>query len=90
MIDDFSYNDIAQLLARTSASVRAYAQRNMQVKPRRFVWNPTPAQIDRVWQLREMGYSRPRIARTMRCTLANVRKVIKDSSYGATGEGLSD
>lgn len=90
MVSDFTYDEIATELARSSASVRAYVQRNIVVKPRRFVWNPTPAQIQRVFELRQMNYSRPRIARTMRCTLANVRKVIKDYSDGAPGDVLSD
>ncbi len=77
MLSDFSYEDIAKELGRSSASVRAYVRRNFKPKPRRTVWNPTREQIDRVAQLRAERVRLTVIARTMRCSLENLKWVVR-------------
>ncbi len=77
MMQDFTYEDIAKELGRSSASVRAYVLRNMNPKSRRTVWNPTREQIDRVAQMRLECVKLSVIARTMRCSLENLKWVVR-------------
>lgn len=77
MMQDFTYEDIAKELGRSSASVRAYVLRNMNPKPRRTVWNPTRDQIDRVAQMRFECVKLSVIAGTMRCSLENLKWVVR-------------
>lgn len=77
MLQDFSYEDIARELGRTSASVRSFA-RMKGIKPRYRVWKPTREQIDKVAHLRQERYSLIKICSIMRCTTANLRKLVKN------------
>lgn len=77
MMQDFTYEDIAKELGRSSASVRAYVLRNMKPKPRRTVWKPTREQIDRVAQMRIECIKLTVIARTMHCSVANLKWVVR-------------
>lgn len=77
MLQDFSYEDIALELGRTSASVRGAVKR-LGAKPRYRVWKPTPEQIDKVAHLRQERYSLIKICSIMRCTTANLRKLVKN------------
>lgn len=77
MLQDFSYEDIAKELGRSSASVRSYIRSNFKVKPRRIVWKPTREQIDRIAQMRADRVKLTVIARTMRCTEENLKHVVK-------------
>jgi len=80
MLDDFTYEDIAKELGRSSSSVRQHAAHYCKVKPRKHMWNPTDEQKQRVRDMRAAGTSVPKIARLMRCTVWNVRQVVKDEN----------
>ncbi len=77
MMHDFSYEDIAKELGRSSESVRGYAYRELNPPLRRKAWNPTREQIDRVAQLRADKVKLSLIARTMRCSLENIKWVVR-------------
>lgn len=77
MLQDFSYEDIARELGRSSASVRGAVKR-LGAKPRYKVWKPTREQIDKVVRLRQERHSLVKICGIMRCTPANLRKLVKN------------
>ncbi len=73
MVNDFPYADIARELGRPVSSVIAYKNRNLDAAPRRQFWNPTRAQIDRIAELRKQKVKLSVIARTMWCSLENLK-----------------
>ena len=77
MVNDFPYTDIAKELGRPVSSVIAYKNRNLDAAPRRRSWNPTRAQIDRIAELRKEKVKLSAIARTMRCSMANLQWVVR-------------
>lgn len=80
MLKDFSYEEIARELGRSSASVRGFIRRTMNPGVRRRVWKPTRQQVDRIAALRKERKSIPQISRIMRCTVTNVRSVVKNEN----------
>lgn len=80
MLDDFTYEDIAKELGRSSSSVRQHAALYCDVKPRKRFVVLTDEQKVKVRDMRANGATMGKIARSVRCTVWSVRQVVKDEN----------
>ena len=80
MMHDFTYEEIARELGRSSASVRAYVRRCCNPERRKHTWEPTRREIARIARLRKNKVSLPVIAEKLGCTRRNLENVIKQNN----------